>query len=180
MLFGDAKQSMDSISSCLEDSQDRFTVGAQAAEQQHQVAVAVEDLPEARKVIGVLRERLPGEQRVSFAPSSVPKLRRLGFGVLLEAGAGALAGFSDEDYTRHGGVQVAESSVEVLKQADVIFKVSEPLLDEVQVLQGTQTWLASERLEAVSLLLGLGWWAFGTCTAARSCWLRWRRCPPMC
>ena len=32
---------------------------------------------------------------------------------------------------RHGGVQVAESSVEVLKQADIIFKVNEPLLDEV-------------------------------------------------
>ena len=36
-------------------------------------------------------------------------------------------------------MQVAESSVEVLKQADIIFKVTEPLLDEVQMLQGTQT-----------------------------------------
>ena len=58
---------------------------------------------------------------------------------MLEAGSGTAAGFTDEEYTRHGGVQVAESSVEVLKQADIIFKVTEPLLDEVQMLQGTQT-----------------------------------------
>ena len=34
-------------------------------------------------------------------------------------------------HRRQGGVQVAESSEEVLKQADIIFKVSQPLLDEV-------------------------------------------------
>ena len=39
-----------------------------------------------------------------------------GFSILLEAGSGTAAGFTDEEYTRHGGVQVAESSVEVLKQ----------------------------------------------------------------
>ena len=37
---------------------------------------------------------------MSFAPSSVLKLRRMGFSILLETGAGASAGFSDEDYTR--------------------------------------------------------------------------------
>jgi len=41
-----------------------------------------------------------GELRVSFAPSTVVKLRRMGFAVLLESGAGVAAGFSDEDYTR--------------------------------------------------------------------------------
>jgi len=142
MLFGDAKQSMDSISTCLEDSHDRFTVG-EASGSSHDASghrgEEPEVFPEAMKVIGILRERLTGELRVSFAPATVPKLRRMGFSILLETGAGASAGFSDEDYTRHGGVQVAESSVEVLKQADIIFKVNEPLLDEVQMLQGTQT-----------------------------------------
>ncbi|CAE6933108.1 pntB [Symbiodinium natans] len=143
MLFGDAKQSMDSISSCLEDSHDRFTAaaGASSSGDQHDATQGVEPevFPEATRVIGIVRERLPGEARVSFAPSAVVKLRRMGFSILLEAGSGTAAGFTDEEYTRHGGVQVAESSVEVLKQADIIFKVTEPLLDEVQMLQGTQT-----------------------------------------
>eukprot|EP00439_Symbiodinium_sp_Y106_P082080 s392_g21.t1 len=143
MLFGDAKQSMDNISSCLEDSQDRFTAAAGASSsgdhQDTSQGVEPEVFPEAVRVIGILRERLPGEARVSFAPSAVVKLRRMGFSILLEAGSGTAAGFTDEEYTRHGGVQVAESSVEVLKQADIIFKVTEPLLDEVQMLQGTQT-----------------------------------------
>ncbi|CAE7946263.1 pntB [Symbiodinium sp. KB8] len=142
MLFGDAKQSMDNISSCLEDSQDRFTAaaGASSSGDQHDTTQGVEPevFPEAVRVIGIVRERLPGEARVSFAPSAVVKLRRMGFSILLEAGSGTAAGFTDEEYTRHGGVQVAESSVEVLKQADIIFKVTEPLLDEVQMLQGTQ------------------------------------------
>eukprot|EP00438_Fugacium_kawagutii_P004404 Skav208532 [mRNA] locus=scaffold3037:131753:160941:+ [translate_table: standard] len=144
MLFGDAKQSMDSISTCLEerrqraaafhaDSQDRFTAGGSSAAGSAADAAMnraePETFPEAVKVIGVLRERVAGEQRVSFAPSTVPKLRRMAFSILLETGAGASAGFSDEDYTRHGGVQVAESAVEVLKQADVIFKVSANVLN---------------------------------------------------
>ena len=45
---------------------------------------------------------LSGELRVSFAPSTVLKLRRMGFSILLETSAGASAGFSDEDYTRRG------------------------------------------------------------------------------
>jgi len=142
MLFGDAKQSMDNISTCLEDSHDRFTLSEAAGRSGTEAAgpaAEPEVFPEAMKVIGILREREAGELRVSFAPSTVLKLRRMGFSILLETSAGASAGFSDEDYTRQGGVQVAESSEEVLKQADIIFKVSQPLLDEVRMLQGTQT-----------------------------------------
>lgn len=47
---------------------------------------------------------MTGEQRVSFAPSTVVKLRRMAFSILLETGAGASAGFSDEDYTRQGAM----------------------------------------------------------------------------
>ena len=134
MLFGDAKQSMENISTCLDDSQDRFVAGDASSSLEEGLARGQEPetFPEAEKVIGILRERIPGvkrsetcqwnstrcrihdslarsfvsslfgrgEQRVSFAPSTVVKLRRMGFGVLLEAGAGAAAGFSDEDYTR--------------------------------------------------------------------------------
>jgi len=158
MLFGDAKQTLDNVATLLEESQDRLAGAASSssAAQQATEQQAPEVFPPAVKKVGVLRERIPGESRVSFAPGAVRKLRRMGFSVLLEAGAGMPAGFQDEDYLQYGGVEVAESSEEVLKQADIVFKVSEPLLDEVQVLQGTQTMVGfwgmygkSDLLEAI-------------------------------
>lgn len=142
MLFGDAQKSMDNIASHLAESEDRLSGGATASSSSGQVAqqeAAPETFPEAVKVVGIVRERAQGELRVSLAPSAVVKLRRMGFSILLEAGAGSNAGFQDEDYTRHGGVEVAESSLDVLKQADIVFRVSEPFLDEIQMLQGNQT-----------------------------------------
>jgi NAD(P) transhydrogenase len=142
MLFGDAKQSVDSIFNFLEDSEGRFhaTGGGYVSEssQPSDDEGSEDDYPPSCKVLGVLRERRVREQRVAVTPSIVPKLRKMGFSILLEAGAGVGSGFSDEDYLKCGGIQVAESAVEVLKQADVILKVNEPLLDEVQMLQGNQ------------------------------------------
>lgn len=143
MLFGDAKATMDSIYSTLEASQDRIKGGDIGNDDSFsRIRNNVEEtFPDAVKVLGVIRERRPRECRVSVSPSVVPKLRRMGFSILLEAGAGSMAGFTDEDYLRAGGaggVKIAESAVEVLKQADVVLKVNEPLLDEVQVLSGSQ------------------------------------------
>jgi NAD(P) transhydrogenase len=147
MLFGDAKQSVDTIFQLLVDSQDRIRgnggnggylsegVSQQAAEE----APEEETYPEACKVVGIIRERRAGEQRVSVSPSVIPALRKMHFSVLLEAGAGTGAGFADDDYLRQGGVQVAESAEEVLQQADVVLKVNEPLLEEIQVLNSSQT-----------------------------------------
>merc|ERR1719410_266974 len=139
MLFGDAKQSMDAIFGHLQQSQASLSAsgatGAQASgeeswqqqrkQQQQQVR---EEFPPVRKILGIIRERSAGEKRVSITPALVPKLRRLGFSLLLEAGAGSAAGFTDEEYmagvsgagfaeARYiEGVQIAESAVEVLKQ----------------------------------------------------------------
>lgn len=62
---------------------------------------------------------LSGELRVSFAPSTVLKLRRMGFSILLETSAGASAGFSDEDYTRRGRTYGAHTGHQVGSGADV-------------------------------------------------------------
>jgi len=151
MLFGDAKQSLDTLFHLLEESQDRIRglgaeseFGSPQAAQDAQSRREAEEAsyPAATKAVGVIRERRQDENRVSITPSMIPALRRMGFSVLLEAGAGSRAGFSDEDYFARGGVQVAESAGEVLQQADVVLKVNAPLLDEVQVLQGTQTMAA--------------------------------------
>lgn len=62
MLFGDAKQSMENISTCLDDLQDRFVAGDSASsdERREGRGEEPETFPEATKVIGILRERMPG------------------------------------------------------------------------------------------------------------------------
>lgn len=134
MLFGDAKQTIDSMFTLLEEKQSEIRVGVSHELDSHKpVQVAVE-YPAASMSVGVITERRDGEKRVSVTPSLVPKLRLLGFKVLLEAGAGMSAGFTDRQYEQQGGVQVNESAEEVLKQADIILKVNEPMLQEVQLL----------------------------------------------
>mmetsp|Transcript_113929 Transcript_113929/g.207640 ORF Transcript_113929/g.207640 Transcript_113929/m.207640 type:complete len:827 (+) Transcript_113929:3-2483(+) len=147
MLFGDAKTTIDNLHQLLEESQDQIRGQSGGLEEDSSSGdVDVEaDYPPASLSIGIIRERRAGEQRVSVPPSVLPKLRKMGFSILLEAGAGVGAGFADEEYLRRGskgGVQIAESAMEVLQQADIVLKVNEPLLDEVQVLKASQTMVA--------------------------------------
>jgi hypothetical protein len=44
---------------------------------------------ECSVIIGVLNEALPGETRVAATPATVEKLIELGYGVVIEPGAGA-------------------------------------------------------------------------------------------
>jgi H+-translocating NAD(P) transhydrogenase subunit alpha len=75
-------------------------------------------------VIAALAERAPGERRVALVPEVVEKLVAQGFEVLLEAGAGAGALFSDDEYLR-AGAKVGPLD-EVLERADVILAVRRP------------------------------------------------------
>ncbi|MFA7558438.1 MAG: NAD(P)(+) transhydrogenase (Re/Si-specific) subunit alpha, partial [Hydrogenophaga sp.] len=52
--------------------------------------------------IGVPRETFPGEKRVATVPDVVTKLVKLGFGVVVQAGAGAQADIGDDDYREAG------------------------------------------------------------------------------
>ena len=73
--------------------------------------------------IGVLRESVPGETRVSIVPEVAGKLAAAGARVLLERGAGASAQFPDALY---GKVEWAESAAAVLAQADILLTVQPP------------------------------------------------------
>ena len=46
--------------------------------------------------VGIPCETFPGERRVALIPAQVTPLGKLGCEVLVEAGAGAAAGFVDE------------------------------------------------------------------------------------
>jgi NAD(P) transhydrogenase subunit alpha len=56
--------------------------------------------------IGVLKESFPGETRVALVPAHVAALVKGGHQVIIESGAGALAGFPDQEYTSKGATIV--------------------------------------------------------------------------
>jgi H+-translocating NAD(P) transhydrogenase subunit alpha len=75
--------------------------------------------------VGIPREVHPGERRVAATPQTVLRLQKLGFEVLVEPGAGVLAGFDDAAYSEAGAV-LAESAEAVWQRADVVLKVRPP------------------------------------------------------
>ncbi|WP_304013325.1 Re/Si-specific NAD(P)(+) transhydrogenase subunit alpha [Methyloversatilis discipulorum] len=88
--------------------------------------------------IGVPREIFPGEKRVATVPDVVTKLAKLGFGVIVETGAGDLADLSDGAY-REAGASIAGSATELWSSADIVFKVRPPTADEVALMHEGQT-----------------------------------------
>ena len=79
--------------------------------------------------IGVPTEIMPGERRVSSTPETVKKMVDEGAVVLVQAGAGEGAFFSDDQY-KAAGATIVERAKEVFDKADVILKVKEPLFNE--------------------------------------------------
>ncbi len=88
--------------------------------------------------IGIPREIFPGEKRVATVPDVVTKLAKLGFGVVVETGAGDQADLSDDAY-REAGASIAGSTAELWNSADIIFKVRPPTADEVALMHAGQT-----------------------------------------
>jgi len=88
--------------------------------------------------IGTPKEVYRGENRVAMTPSSAVQLVKLGHECLLESGAGDAAGFSDADYTSVG-VKVVSSTSALWESADVIAKVRQPELAELNLLAADKT-----------------------------------------
>ncbi|MFB8241769.1 Re/Si-specific NAD(P)(+) transhydrogenase subunit alpha [Kitasatospora purpeofusca] len=83
--------------------------------------------------IGVVAESTAGETRVAATPSTVRGILALGYEVVVESGAGAASGFTDEAYADAGaGVGDAWS-------ADVVLKVNAPSTAEVARLRDGAT-----------------------------------------
>jgi NAD(P) transhydrogenase subunit alpha len=71
--------------------------------------------------IGVPVEQVPGERRVALVPASSAVLKKAGFDVLIERGAGERAGFPDNAY-QDKGAQIAATRTDVFA-ADVVLQV---------------------------------------------------------
>jgi alanine dehydrogenase len=75
--------------------------------------------------VGVPAEIKPGEHRVGLTPTAVREYVAHGHQVLVEAGAGQGAGYTDEAFVRAGATIVADADA-VFAGADMIVKVKEP------------------------------------------------------
>ncbi len=73
-------------------------------------------------IVGVPRETYPGEKRVALVPAVLGNLAKAGLQVLVEAGAGAAAGYPDAEYSDKGA-KIASSRAEVFSQAEIITQV---------------------------------------------------------
>ncbi len=76
--------------------------------------------------VAVMRETSEGETRVSITPMAATTLVSSGFEVVVEAGAGARAGFTDEEYVR-AGASIAESKELLYEGASIITWVKPPV-----------------------------------------------------
>ena len=87
--------------------------------------------------VAVPKEIRPGERRVAVVPQEVRALVKRGLQVVVEAGAGAAAGVSDDDY-RAAGATVAQGAAEALRGAKLVLRVNPPSTsgpDEIAALE---------------------------------------------
>lgn len=73
-------------------------------------------------VVGVLRETFRDEHRVALVPASVRVLKKANLSVVVQAGAGTLAGFVDADYVAAGAEVLADRN-DVFARADILLQV---------------------------------------------------------
>jgi H+-translocating NAD(P) transhydrogenase subunit alpha len=110
-----------------------------------QPAQQTSDLPPKTGLkIAVPKEIYSGECRVAATPETAKTLQKLGFEVLIEAGAGEAANFSDRAYQEAGCQMIAEP-IALWEAADVVLKVRSPQFNaaidrhESELLQAGQT-----------------------------------------
>jgi len=76
--------------------------------------------------IAVPKEVHAGERRVATTPPVVEQLRKLGFSVAVEAGAGVAASYSDQSY-RDAGAEIVEDTRALWAESDILLKVRAPM-----------------------------------------------------
>ena len=82
--------------------------------------------------LAVPNEIVPGERRIALEPSVAKRLIDMGVEVCMEKGAALSAHFSDDAFE---GVKIIDTPAELYKDADVIFKVQPPTLDELAMIK---------------------------------------------
>ena len=84
--------------------------------------------------IGIPKEIHPGERRVAATPQTILKLKKLGFDVAIQSGAGDEINASDGEYQEAGASIVADAA-DLWASSDVVMKVRPPEGDEADLLR---------------------------------------------
>jgi alanine dehydrogenase len=88
-------------------------------------------------IIGVPKEIKNHEYRVGMTPWGVKALTEAGHRVLVEAGAGEGSAISDEEY-KQSNASIVASPEKLFREAELIIKVKEPIIQEYDRLQKGQ------------------------------------------
>jgi H+-translocating NAD(P) transhydrogenase subunit alpha len=84
--------------------------------------------------VGIPKEIHPGEKRVAATPQTILKLKKLGFDVAVQAGAGHEINAADAEYQEAGASIVADAA-ELWATSDVVMKVRPPEDSEADLLR---------------------------------------------
>ena len=94
-------------------------------------------------IIGIPKEIMYGEKRVSAIPETVKKMVDSGAKVLFEKGAGLGSHYSDRSYME-AGAEILADVEEIFARSEIILKVKEPLFnpeknkDEIEMMHSGQ------------------------------------------
>jgi len=88
-------------------------------------------------IVGIPKETKHDEYRVSMLPVGVEELGRAGHRVLVQRGAGAGSGLSDDAYAACGA-RLVDTAGEVFGEAALVIKVKEPQSQELALLRPGQ------------------------------------------
>ena len=98
-------------------------------------------------IVGILKEIKADENRVSLSPGGVEFMRQNGHTVLVEKNAGNASGFGNALY-KAAGAEIAESSKDIFKKAEMIMRVKEPQASEFELIKKDQIYFAYLHLAA--------------------------------
>jgi NAD(P) transhydrogenase subunit alpha len=97
--------------------------------------------PPPRLKVGIPKETVFGERRVAATPQTCSRIAKLGYDVLVQAGAGEAASHLDSAYAE-AGVKVVADAAALWRDADVILKVRAPDFDELMLMKDGATLIA--------------------------------------
>jgi len=84
--------------------------------------------------VGIPKEIYPHERRVAATPDTVQKMKKLGYDVVVESGAGDASNFADGAYVE-AGATIAPDAAALWGQADLVLKVRPPVGNEADLLK---------------------------------------------
>jgi NAD(P) transhydrogenase subunit alpha len=97
-----------------------------------------QDISKEPLLVGIPKEIYPHECRTAATPDTAQKLQKLGFTVLIETDAGAVANFSDQAYEKVG-CKIIPDAQSLWQKANIILKVRPPQPEEIGYLSAGQT-----------------------------------------